>query len=485
MLRRNQNRLLEGDVSIRDTAFFVMGMSLLWLFMRRSYYGVALSGAPDADASYMVLLASATVATVLLVAMRGKCTSLIAEQPRVFAIAGGAISLALVLLHGMMAAVGSPAMSFISACLLGVAFPVLTVMWGQAALSFGSRNRVLVLVAIAAAFLVGIAISTAAVVMGSAAPVLFLCFPAVSSLCWIACFRRQAGRSAKFDRLRRLPLVRVLVPAGFLLLTSGLRGLYYAGSISYQPGWDSLMPSLLSCFVGALLLGLLVCCSGPRQAFRGALIVFALLLLVGLLFATYGKVTQGTRSLIMVGRSCFDLFLFLVLVDSARGLRVSPITLFGVLFLPWEIASSLLSYFICPALVSAMGWSFSEAIPLVALATTLIFVAGSFLYFISDNAPERPLPTASDDAGRLTSLQARLQLLDGYADLTPREQEIALLLAQGNSYKRIAEMLVVSLSTVQTHARALYRKLSIHSKQELVNHLTEEGALPDPDDSVA
>ena len=458
-------------MSIRDTAFFVMGMSLLWLFMRRSYYGVALSGAPDAEASYMVLLASATVATVLLVAMRGKCTSLIAEQPRVFAIAGGAISLALVLLHGMMAAVGSPAMSFISACLLGVAF--------------GSRNRVLVLVAIAAAFLVGIAISTAAVVMGSAAPVLFLCFPAVSSLCWIACFRRQAGRSAKFDRLRRLPLVRVLVPAGFLLLTSGLRGLYYAGSISYQPGWDSLMPSLLSCFVGALLLGLLVCCSGPRQAFRGALIVFALLLLVGLLFATYGKVTQGTRSLIMVGRSCFDLFLFLVLVDSARGLRVSPITLFGVLFLPWEIASSLLSYFICPALVSAMGWSFSEAIPLVALATTLIFVAGSFLYFISDNAPERPLPTASDDAGRLTSLQARLQLLDGYADLTPREQEIALLLAQGNSYKRIAEMLVVSLSTVQTHARALYRKLSIHSKQELVNHLTEEGALPDPDDSVA
>lgn len=95
------------------------------------------------------------------------------------------------------------------------------------------------------------------------------------------------------------------------------------------------------------------------------------------------------------------------------------------------------------------------------------------------------MPTASDDAGRLTSLQARLQLLDGYADLTPREQEIALLLAQGNSYKRIAEMLVVSLSTVQTHARALYRKLSIHSKQELVNHLTEEGALPDPDSQTA
>ena len=49
--------------------------------------------------------------------------------------------------------------------------------------------------------------------------------------------------------------------------------------------------------------------------------------------------------------------------------------------------------------------------------------------------------------------------------------EIARLLVQGHSYKKIADMLSLSLSTIQSHARSLYRKMGVHSRQELLDYI--------------
>ena len=43
------------------------------------------------------------------------------------------------------------------------------------------------------------------------------------------------------------------------------------------------------------------------------------------------------------------------------------------------------------------------------------------------------------------------------------------LIAQGRSVTSISETLVISVSTVQTHSKNLYRKLEIHSRQELLD----------------
>lgn len=53
--------------------------------------------------------------------------------------------------------------------------------------------------------------------------------------------------------------------------------------------------------------------------------------------------------------------------------------------------------------------------------------------------------------------------------LTPREAEIALLLANGRSMPRIKDDLCVSLGTVQTHVNHIYRKLDVHSRQEFLD----------------
>lgn len=56
----------------------------------------------------------------------------------------------------------------------------------------------------------------------------------------------------------------------------------------------------------------------------------------------------------------------------------------------------------------------------------------------------------------------------------PREREVYDLLSKGYTYKEIARLLGISLSTVKTHADHLYRKTKTSNRVELINEI--EGA---------
>lgn len=51
--------------------------------------------------------------------------------------------------------------------------------------------------------------------------------------------------------------------------------------------------------------------------------------------------------------------------------------------------------------------------------------------------------------------------------LSDREAEVMEHIARGDTVARISEKLGVSENTVRTHAKRIYAKLDIHSKQEL------------------
>lgn len=53
--------------------------------------------------------------------------------------------------------------------------------------------------------------------------------------------------------------------------------------------------------------------------------------------------------------------------------------------------------------------------------------------------------------------------------LSAREREIANLVLLGRNVPAIAELLVISQSTVQTHVKHIYEKTGVHSRQELVD----------------
>jgi RNA polymerase sigma factor (sigma-70 family) len=53
-------------------------------------------------------------------------------------------------------------------------------------------------------------------------------------------------------------------------------------------------------------------------------------------------------------------------------------------------------------------------------------------------------------------------------DLSPREREVLELLARGYLYKEIAEMLKISVQTVNTYIRRIYEKLHVRSRAQAV-----------------
>lgn len=63
------------------------------------------------------------------------------------------------------------------------------------------------------------------------------------------------------------------------------------------------------------------------------------------------------------------------------------------------------------------------------------------------------------------------------ATLTPREQEILLLLAEGLTTQQISRRLGISARTVEAHVAKLYRKLSVHSRVQAIARAASLGLL--------
>jgi len=63
-------------------------------------------------------------------------------------------------------------------------------------------------------------------------------------------------------------------------------------------------------------------------------------------------------------------------------------------------------------------------------------------------------------------------------NLSPREHEVLVLIAQGLSYQEIADQLFVSLSTIKTHAANIFSKLDVQRRTQAVMVAQKRGLLP-------
>jgi DNA-binding NarL/FixJ family response regulator len=64
-----------------------------------------------------------------------------------------------------------------------------------------------------------------------------------------------------------------------------------------------------------------------------------------------------------------------------------------------------------------------------------------------------------------------------YGTLTPREQEVMRLLAEGLSSKQVAEKLFISPKTVENHRSNIMSKLGLHSTVELIRYAAKLGLI--------
>jgi DNA-binding NarL/FixJ family response regulator len=68
-------------------------------------------------------------------------------------------------------------------------------------------------------------------------------------------------------------------------------------------------------------------------------------------------------------------------------------------------------------------------------------------------------------------------LVDKYDSLSEREREVFQLIAEGRSNKETAEMLSISLATVETHRARIFDKLDVHNTAELVLYAVRRGVI--------
>lgn len=76
---------------------------------------------------------------------------------------------------------------------------------------------------------------------------------------------------------------------------------------------------------------------------------------------------------------------------------------------------------------------------------------------------------ASTSTVVIDEVTERIQILAREHELTPREVEVFDLLARGRSIPYIRDALVISKETAATHAKHVYAKLGVHSRQELID----------------
>lgn len=104
---------------------------------------------------------------------------------------------------------------------------------------------------------------------------------------------------------------------------------------------------------------------------------------------------------------------------------------------------------------------------LVLNIATLVYVYyEGFLVFLFRNEEAEPVAA-------ILSMEDKLEKVCAQYGLTPREKELTELIYNGKSNKEIAEILILSESTVKTHIYNIFRKMEVKNRVEVICIINE------------
>ncbi len=122
------------------------------------------------------------------------------------------------------------------------------------------------------------------------------------------------------------------------------------------------------------------------------------------------------------------------------------------------------------------------------------FQAGAVGYVVKESASEKLLEAidtvlkgdyfmdshvSQKVVGKLMGMQnKKVNITDAaYGTLTPREQEVMVLVAEGQSVNQISEGLFISPKTVENHRSSIMRKLDLHNTIEVARYAAKLGLI--------
>jgi len=183
-----------------------------------------------------------------------------------------------------------------------------------------------------------------------------------------------------------------------------------------------------------------------------------------------GTYTIGGH-IVVVARSSLDFFLWVLLCNLAFQRKAAPIPLFIVCNILTGVVSLFLSYVVIPyvaALETGMMKSSFEmfVLTIVFALIALIVVVFGVIMLRANSVKTLPGSEAMESMPFLPE--------DKVCEhkLTKREIEVIGYLACGYTLGAVAAKLFISKSTAQTHVKSAYRKLGVHSKDDLIETIS-------------
>lgn len=198
--------------------------------------------------------------------------------------------------------------------------------------------------------------------------------------------------------------------------------------------------------------------------------------MVGLLMLTLAGDELGDAGymIIATAQTFIVMFFWLMLADIAHHSELHPFTVFSAGWVAYALPLSI-------------GIAMASAVPpglassLVILLAYLLSMAVIFLLNDRNFSRQRLLADLSEPPVEVSAYEAidrSCVLIGREKGLTPREVEVMQLLCKGRSKGYIAETFMLSENTVRSHSKNLYRKLDVHSVQEMLALITRRWAVP-------
>lgn len=492
------HRIFE-QVDASRAALFVGGLGVFWAWIHATVTAPVFAS-PDSGYGIFALSNGCLLMTLAFIGLFGERLKLRTHVPQLALVCGGLACVGTVLL-GAAFLVGDfeDALRFAGTIVTAVATGGLIALWGEGFVQFGDTAalKYLALLSVLASFFLFLLVGTFSG-WASLAVVSLLPLVSIWSLC--AIFRRRPGssegpeddgerfavkRSAVYGSVvnivregafRRL-LVYIFafsVPLNFLnMRIADNRG------VGSPADWMLVFASLLLVTVAIVVVEML---AGRRKV--STLPVLIAVLATGALMAYLFADVSNPTVLYICMYAGYYLFLasfFFYLGAYAQRSRYPAYLVFV-----WGNAANSLGLIAGSGIGYLVGrfldpWSTVVTIAIVYavfLVGFLVLPEARSESFVSvpiggDGATTTTGSDAAAQGGIVESIFVRAHLAADAYRLSTREEEVLAYLLRGRSLASIAEELYVSQNTVKTHVNHIYKKLDVHTREELMK-LTEE-----------
>lgn len=474
-----------GNPQISATVLAAMGFAFCWPLLRRTYPGLLLAAMDDNSLGELGFFA-AEVALVGIAALVARARG----GRSLEGMGNAALPILAVVLFGLSGlgslggALGAP-VQIVGLGAFACAVPLLFALWLSVLVKAGVRVALPVL---SVSFALSFVVSLLSLLEPPLRDGALWVAPLLSVGLWWWVDRLGLGGSSASEGpapVGRMAFPRELIGVlGLFIVVGGLlRGLSSPAGAAFAPADDMagiLFRNLVSLAIAAILaFGAYVAAYSVRESVI-ATIGSCALFMVGLCLVAVGRdpwVQQGL-DLVAMARNCLEFLLAVALVANASQPNAHRGTALTARFLLPIYVAQLISYGVVPAIIQGLGLerSYSDLFVLcsaLCLALGMLGAMGFIFLRATCDDGEAVIASPAERPATAQGTEVGLRALQAPLGLTDREVEIGQLLAQGHSYKKVAEVLTISLSTVQSHTRNLYRKCGINARQGLIDMLAD------------